>query len=130
MPSDSPQQLPPFGKPLLDTLERIGCGGIVLDATGDILQTNLTATRILTASQPAGPRLSPDWARKGLKALLAAGTTRFTTAHQDAWIVVPKEKGRELILHAVPITEGPILSGPHTIVILIDLGNPPQVRVA
>ena len=30
-------------------------------------------------------------------------------------------------MHAVPITEAPVLSGPHTIVVLIDLDVSPQV---
>jgi DNA-binding CsgD family transcriptional regulator len=67
-------------------------------------------------------RSSPNWAREALKSLLRSeGASRFTM-HEDAWIVVERDEKRPLILHAVPLANGTI-SGPHTVVILIDLNT-------
>ncbi len=127
MPSatETPHNLVPLGKPLLDTLERMGCGGLVLDASGEILQTNRTAEQLLSDARDKGDHAGRS-TRNALKQLLASGTTRFTTGRRDAWVVIPRQDARELILHAVPITDEDVLTGPHTIVILIDLDLSPQ----
>ncbi len=131
MPSatETPHNLVPLGKPLLDTLERMGCGGLVLDASGEILQTNPTAERLLGDGLVRGNHAGRS-ARNALKRLLAAGTTRFTTVQRDAWVVIPREDARELILHAVRLTDARVLAGPHTIVILVDLDVSPQPAAA
>jgi DNA-binding CsgD family transcriptional regulator len=115
----------PLGKPLLDALDRMGFGGVLLDSKGEALLVNRAAQRILvqpTNSECSGQR-GLGWVRDAIKALLNAGTTRFRTG-DDAWIMVPREGQRPLALHAVPVA-GTDASGAHTVLILVDLHRTP-----
>src|SRR3954470_15277 len=98
----------PLGKPLLDTLDRMGYGGLILDTAGQVIRINDTAQRLLRAnSNPGHHNLHPDW-RGTLKSLLQGqGAARFTL-EEDAWVAIPRTgtHGRPLILRAVPITDG------------------------
>ena len=68
----------PLGKPLLDTLERMGCGGMVLDTSGNALQINPTALRLLQqeAGSPSRPANDLEWVRGAITRLLASITIR------------------------------------------------------
>jgi DNA-binding CsgD family transcriptional regulator len=114
----------PLGKPLLEALERMRCGGVLLDVKGDALQINSTAERLLrngVAPQASG---DGDWARNAIKTLLRHGTARFTLS-KEAWFVVPRGDRRPLAMHAVPIGDG-ARNGVHTAIILIDLEEAPE----
>src|SRR5688572_23826967 len=115
----------PLGKPLLDALDRMGYGGLILDTAGKVLRVNSTGASLLSAYSAPGTS-NPDlhWAREALKSLLRSeGASRFTMK-EDAWVVIRREaEARQpLILHSVPITEGSAF-GPHTVVILVDLNE-------
>jgi DNA-binding CsgD family transcriptional regulator len=111
-----------LGKPLLHTLDRMGSGGIILDQAGQILQLNDTAGRLISEHAAAGATgAGGPSPREALKALLARGGSRFGS-NGDVWAVIPREAGRSLILHAVHVGNG-LPSGPHTVVILIDLNQ-------
>ena len=119
----------PLGRPLLDALDRMGFGGVVLDTTGDVLLSNGSATRVLAAldlGNGAGP--PSDWSREAIKKLLrSGGSTRFRL-DEDAWVLIPgKENQRGLVVHAAPLANG-AASGPHTALILIDLDEVPRPR--
>src|SRR3954454_18796937 len=118
----------PLGKPLLEALDRMGYGGLVLDTTGQVLIIINTGARLLHEDGGKDRRHSdPDWIRCALKSLLRSeGASRFRM-DEDAWIVIRRNVGRKrpLILHAVPLAERSA-SGPHTVVILIDLDAAPQ----
>ncbi len=101
----------------------------MLDTSGEVLDANENACRLLGIGRWPSRHLSPAEARNALKRLLGAGTTRFTV-DQDAWVVIPRDNQRQLILHAVPISGGEITQGPHTVVIMIDLNLSPQVAPA
>ena len=113
-----------LGKPLLEALDRTSCGGVILDESGQVLRINAVGERILQAEADE-PTLDPDRARGALKLLLRAGPTRFR-AEGDTWFVVPRHGKRQLVLHAVQLTPEPS-SGPHTVVILVDLNDTPQL---
>src|SRR6478736_721334 len=120
----------PLGKPLLDALDRMGHGGLVLDTAGQVLQINNTGMRLLRENSTHSHRAGdPDWSRNALKALLRSdGASRFRM-DEDAWVVIRRDDAefrRPLILHAVPITNRPA-SGPHTVLVLIDLDATPRV---
>ena len=114
-----------LGKPLLDTLERMGCGGVVLDGLGNALLANPTAERLL--EQETGPpephRRNLEWVRGAIKTLLTTGGRRFRL-DADHWAVVPREDRRPLVLHAVVI-DGTAETDAHTVLILVDLDGSP-----
>ena len=119
-----------LGKPLLATLERMSCGGVILDASGQVLDLNPAARRLLARGRRSGSDqdLSPEEAREALKALLRASDTRFTM-DQDTWAVVTQEDRRQLVVHSRRLSEANE-PGPHTMVILIDLEQLPSPQPA
>ena len=62
----------PLGKPLLEALDRMGHGGLILDAEGRVLLINAVATALLDGNGRAH-RDDPDWGRQALKSLLRSG---------------------------------------------------------
>jgi hypothetical protein len=105
MPGPEPNAL---GGPLLDALDRMGYGGILLDLSGTVLLTNMTATRIL--NHHAGPHRTGsglDWSGQTLGSLLnSEGTDRFKT-DQDDWVVVGRGGAhRPLVVRSIPIICG------------------------
>ena len=118
-----------LGKPLLDALNRMGYGGLVLDSTGQVLLINSAANRLLEQCSTSDYRDHPDWSRDALKSLLRSGARSPFRTDEDTWITIPRESGepgRPLIVRAVPIAETES-SGPHRVVILIDLGVTPRL---
>jgi len=113
---------------LLNALDRMGHGGLVLNTAGQVIQINDTGKRLLRENGGRGQHdHDPDWTRQALKALLrSAGAARFRM-DEDAWVAIRRDAdhSRSLVLHAVPITEG-AASGPHTVVILVDLDATPR----
>jgi DNA-binding CsgD family transcriptional regulator len=117
----------PLGKPLLDVLDRMGHGGFVLDTAGQVTQVNGTARRLFSEVAGQGHREDdPDWVRRALKKLLRSESTRFRM-DEDAWVAIRRDADhrRPLVLHAVPIADR-AASGPHTVVILVDLDETPR----
>jgi len=117
----------PLGQPLIDTLERMGCGGVLLDEMGYALLTNPVALRLLRdeVGPPSGPVEEREWLRNAIKRLLRSSSERFTLK-ADAWVTIHREDKRDLALHAVPIGEGDVQA--RTMVILVDLSTTPQPR--
>ena len=83
-----------LGRPLLDALDRMGFGGVVLDTTGDVILSNDSGTRVLAARELGnGADPSPDWSREAVKKLLrSAGSTRFRL-DEDAWLLIADDVG-------------------------------------
>src|SRR5687767_10252041 len=110
----------PLGKPLLQALQRTGYGGLILDTTGCVLLANQNAEALLKSVAIDRPTEGTDWIRNALKALLLSTGSERLILNQETWIVLHREPKRPLILHAVPLGVA-ALSGPHTILVLIDL---------
>ena len=120
----------PLGKPLLEALERMSCGAVVLDASGSALQVNPTALRLFqqetgSSSRPAGDL---EWVHGAITRLLNRAETRLRMS-EEAWITIPREDRRDLVLHAVPLGNGAD-PGPHTVLILVDLDSTPLPRAS
>jgi DNA-binding CsgD family transcriptional regulator len=117
-----------LGRPLLDCLERMGYGGLVLDTAGQVIQINSTGLRLLGPFSPNGTDdTHPDWGRQALKALLRLETTSRFRMDEDSWVVLRgkgAEPSRPLILRSVPL-KPEASSGPHTVVVLVDLDTAP-----
>jgi DNA-binding CsgD family transcriptional regulator len=117
----------PLGKPLLEALDRMGYGGIVLDTSGQIRLINEAAVRLLQENSPDhNSQCCPDW-KEILRALLRLDVAARLTMGKDPWIVIRRDAAgrRPLILHVVPIAQE-ATSGPHTVAILVDLEAPPR----
>jgi DNA-binding CsgD family transcriptional regulator len=121
-------QIVPLGKPLLDTLERMSCGAVLLDEVGRVLLSNPTAIRMLHEEVGCSPNQieNSDWARNAIKKLLRRSNARFSL-NSDAWVTIRREAGRDLVLHAVPIGEAPDVQA-RTVLIMIDLNKSPQPK--
>jgi len=116
----------PLGKPLIDSLERMGCGGLVLDEGGHVLLANATAERILEqdVGRASGRIEKSEWLRGAIKKLLRQASSRFKL-DQETWVRIPREDKRDLVLHAVPIGDNPD-AGARTVLILVDLSFNPE----
>ncbi len=119
----------PLGKPLLDTLDRMSCGGVVLDASGDVLRVNRSAKRILKelASHGCSEDLSREQMRSAVKRLMTS--SRHFTLAGDTWGNVERRGKRQLLVHAVQLEEGSA-GGPDCVVVLVDLDSPPVLNQA
>ena len=103
-------------------------GGLVLDTAGQVLRINDIARQLLREySNPSLYASDLDWARHALKALLSSKGASHFRMDEDAWVTIRRDSGhgRPLILRTIPITDGGD-SGPHMVVILIDLDAVPQ----
>ena len=108
-------------QPLLDALERMSYGGLLLNTAGHVVAINGAAEHFFERELGTNERDIPacDRGREAIKKLLALGDARFCM-DADAWVVVPREEQKPLILHAIALAE-PAHDGPHTVLILIDL---------
>jgi DNA-binding CsgD family transcriptional regulator len=114
------------GMPLLRVFDRMGCGGIVLSTTGDILATNTSARLILQDMfelDDAAVAALNGSGREIIKQLLRRGRTRISLESEN-WILIERRGQRPLIMNCVPV---PVLTedGPHSVLLLIDLNATP-----
>src|SRR3954452_22996897 len=119
----------PLGKLLLDALDQLGYGGIVLDNSEQPLRINQSALHIVNGDRAsaASPQ-DPNWRAVVIGSFLyRRGRLRFRP-DKDGCVVVPRldsDLNRPLILRALP-TEERGASGPQTVLILVDLGISPR----
>lgn len=117
------------GLPLLETLNRMGCGGLILTTEGEVDALNERGRAILQrelALPEAVAAALPEAGRAVIKALLARARTRFRL-DAESWVQLDRPGRRSLVLQAMPLPQAGIV-GPHTVVILIDLGELPPVK--
>ena len=87
---------------VLNVLEAIGCGGLILDKAGRVLQTNERARRYLGAElsgRRTGGGEENDGIQEALRAALRASTEVLPQLGQ--YIVVPRAGSRPLILRSI-----------------------------
>ena len=118
-----------LGGPLLDALDRMSYGGLLLDASGGVVRLNATAERHLRehAGMDNLPRTNGDWTR-ALRKLLGNRITR-SAERTDFWLPIPGETERSLILYSRRLRDAEE-QGPHTMVILLDLSEFPKPSLA
>lgn len=111
----------------MQSLERISCGGIILDTNGEILALNKSARAIMTyAFGVSEDKDIVPHGRELIKKLMMRGRTRISL-NSDSWVLIERDDKRPLIMHAIPtITQN--IAGPHTILILIDLDQAPVIQ--
>src|SRR5436190_13877374 len=95
----------PLRKPLLDTLDRMGFGGVLLDENGRVSDLNRAAKRLAKkVSFQCDRNDNRDW-ENAVRALLKHCDL---SAKQEAWSVLPdavSDGHRPLIVHWVPIED-------------------------
>ena len=94
-------------------------GGLILDASGAVLEANCTAVESLGASEAEAH--GPEHLRDRLKDFFRQAEQRFNV-DQESWIVVPRLARRPLVIRSIPVGDS---EDPHarTIVILVDLAS-------
>ena len=95
----------PLGKPLLDILDGIGYGALLLDAFGEILRFNPTAARLLSQYQHQSDQNNDlVCSQRALAALLNSGGINRSTLNDDTWTPIQRtnsDAARPLILRSV-----------------------------
>ncbi|WP_157085562.1 helix-turn-helix transcriptional regulator [Methylobacterium sp. Leaf99] len=115
--------------PLLQFLDRMSCGAIVVDMKGEPIASNTMAIRIL--GREGAPTL-------GLSSLAESGRVlrnlliqsgQDLQINSECWVTISRDCGAPLVLHTVPLG-GPGTTAASTIVILIDLRYNPRPTVS
>ncbi len=113
----------PYGTVLLDALDRVGFGGIVVDTAGHVLLANAAAMTILRRYEPP---LSDDGRleqiREATKVMLRSSGSKRFRMNDESWAVIPGDTpdARGVVVHAMPISPPPP-TGAHTVLVLINL---------
>ncbi|HJE24707.1 MAG TPA: LuxR family transcriptional regulator [Methylorubrum populi] len=113
---------------LLKSLERTRCGGIILSTDGMVIEYNGTARSVLESIFDGIDFDKVDLADVGrslIKKLLAGSQSRINVDN-DEWVLIERSDKRPLIMHAFP-TLVQNQEGPHTVLVLIDLDDTPQI---
>jgi DNA-binding CsgD family transcriptional regulator len=115
------------GAPLLEVLDGLAIGGVLLSTTGQVLATNESAQRTLqehfNISDP-GNRILDETRREFVGYLLRRCSDRVKRDCGD-WIVIDRENKRPLILNSAVL---PVLGddGPQSVLMLLDLETAPE----
>ncbi|MEA1832340.1 helix-turn-helix transcriptional regulator [Methylobacterium durans] len=122
----------PLGKPLLDALDGMGYGGLLLNAAGEIVRLNSTAAKLLTVHmRPAMSEGDLNSFRHALNQLLSVQANGNASVNQDCWIAVPqsgRNANRPMIIRSTPIDSNEA-TGTKRVVMLIDLNLNPEPSV-
>jgi DNA-binding CsgD family transcriptional regulator len=105
--------------PLLSTLERIGCGGIIRDRLGRVTDINLAALRALEREMGAIDLDSRHRVSRLLKRVPAS-----VPADGSSWVTLRRESGRPLAMYQLGLGDPP----ESTILILVDIDTSLQPR--
>jgi len=121
----------PLGYALLDTLERLGYGGIILGYEGAVLRLNSIARRLLIEETALGESEleQADRAQEAFRSLLRR-VNPHATKRADSWFVVPREGKRQLIFRAIALQRPAPSDQEADVIILIDLNEVPRLEPA
>ncbi len=109
---------------LLEALERMRCGGIILNGTGKVAHLNAAAEQSLRKYASLGPSATcpSDWTR-ALRRLIGAGK-RHLAGDPDLWVPIADVSVPKLVLYSRRLANGE--EGALTIITLVDLTEPAQ----
>lgn len=113
------------GQPLLQLLDRMSCGAVVVDPEGAPIDLNTTASHILGQQGLGALGIpSPEVSRRALRSLLVQAGQALRI-DSESWVTVPRSTGAPLVLHTIPLGEpGSVRSS--TVIILVDLRHSPR----
>lgn len=115
------------GYPLLEALDRVGGGGIILSISGDVQAYNKSAKSIIAKELNIELGSIGDFKSEGrdlLKTLLRRTGTRFRLDSEN-WSVIRRQGERPLVIQALLIPD-PGETEAHTALILLDLAMNPE----
>lgn len=119
----------PIGKPLLDALDRMGYGGLLLDSADQVTRINATAVQLLGGhGETDGTDNDLAWSRQALQRLLGTQTINGFNFDADEWVTVPQDQEHAswpMIVRTIPFDEGGV-DGPKQVMMLIDLRLVPR----
>jgi len=110
-------------------LEALGCGGLLLDSQGRVLQTNEKGRRYLGSVMSArhgGEALassSPERVQIALREALRASTE--VLPQLETFISVPRRDLRPLLMRSIPVNGDPHARGVTTALIILDMEDCP-----
>jgi DNA-binding CsgD family transcriptional regulator len=119
----SPSNMPLSSDPLLGTLERIGCGGIIRDRLGRVTDLNYAALRALEREMGAIDLASRHLVSRAVQRLLKRVPARVP-ADGSSWVTLRRESGRPLAMYQLRVGHPP----ESTILILVDIDTSLQPR--
>ena len=110
---------------LLEALERMPCGGIILNSTGKVTHLNAAAEQFLRKYASLGPSATrpSDWTR-ALRPLIGARQDHMA-GDPDLWVPVADVGAPKLVLYSRRLANGD--EGALTIITLVDLTEPAQL---
>jgi DNA-binding CsgD family transcriptional regulator len=116
-----------LGEALIEALDRMCYGGIVLDETGEVLKINNSAVKFLQDNQPEDQQRNFLDQKESLKGLLRSNNSTRLALKEDSWAVIERDRvgKRPLVLHVIPIGDSSAF-GPRTIIIMVDLDDTPR----
>src|ERR1700687_1993452 len=121
---DHPSRHAPVHRdPLLSTLERIGCGGVMRNRLGRVTDINFSALHLLEREVGAMDLDSLHRVSRAAERLLNRVSARVP-ADGASWVTVRRDSGRPLAVYQLEIGDPP----GSTILILVDLDNSLQPR--
>lgn len=123
-----------LGDTLLETLDRVGYGGLVVSGGGAVSAINAAGQRLLeqvNVRRPGEPKA--DWLRQSVRRLQNRATPWFPR-DTDAWTTISADgesdvSGRPLVIHRIPLAEGEGANR-SVLIILADFGAAPQPNQA
>ena len=124
----APQQFV-IGATLLDALDRVGYGGLVLDGRGDVISVNASGRRLLEQKlgRP-GSGSEAEWLRRAVRRL-QDGITPWFPHNKEVWATIPCAGDRPLALHRIPLGQACGVEAA-VVMILADFGAVPQPNPA
>ncbi len=112
---------------LLDTLDRLHCGGLVLDKLGRVIEFNGTARQVLgrELDKSEQSEVDADWVasavrRLGLRALKSSGADESSCLMTDR---------RALAVHSIPLDYFEEGSSGRWVLVMVDLSVEPNAAV-
>ena len=112
----------PLGVPLLDALDRMRYGGVILNGSGKVTRLNAAAEQYLSkyTSAASATANNPDWTRL-LRRLIGAGKGH-TGGEAALWVTIVDAGAPKLILYSRRISNAE--EGALTVITLVDLAEP------
>lgn len=104
---------------LLDLLERVGVGAVLLDEAGRAIALNSFARTILRSEINMRPmEREEDWATRSLNTLISRARGR-TKSHSDECFTISREDKRDLVLQSMKHESN------HRLLVMLDLDDAP-----
>ena len=115
-----------LASPLLQSLDRMNCGALVLDHAGTVMRANSSAHRLLSLRSAPSPDdgITGASGRHVLRKLMSRAGSQFRV-DEDGWVTVANDDGVPLVLHAIPVASA-AADGPRTVLVLVDLSQRPS----